>query len=459
MLCLVPVTALLLCAFTDRSTDLLKAQVLLDRANFSPGEIDGRDGPNLQRAISGFQEARRLPVSGKLDDATWQALNADTGAVLVTYRITDADVAGPFAAVPKDMVAQSKLSALGFRNIEEALCEKFHASPALLKRINPNVAFKAGVEIQVPNVAGGGSVGQMASRLLVTKNGIVRAFDNDGAILAQYPCSSGSERDPLPIGTWKINGVARNPPFHYNPSLFWDADPSHTKAKIAPGPNNPVGVVWIDISKDHYGIHGTPEPAKVGHAQSHGCIRMTNWDAMDLAAKVKPGTEVVLAVSPPALQTLAAEPVGEPPVELGLPIAGLQLSDIQDTFDGARGGGARKHEATDILAPRGTPVVAADDGVVTKLFTSKPGGLTVYQFDSTTTYAYYYAHLDGYAPGLKEGMRLKKGDPVGYVGSTGNADPNTPHLHFAIFELGPEKHWWQGKPINPYPLLMRAVGK
>jgi len=452
-----PVATLLLCAFAERSTDLLKAQVLLDRANFSPGEIDGRDGPNLHRAIAGFQEARQLPVSGKLDDATWQALTSDTSETLVTYRITDADAAGPFVAVPKDMVAQSKLSALGFRNLAEALGEKFHASPALLKRLNPNVAFKAGVEIQVPNVAGDETTGRKASRLLVTKAGIVRAFDNNGSILAQYPCSSGSEHDPLPIGTWKINGVAKNPPFHYNPSLFWDADPSHTKVKIAPGPNNPAGLVWIDISKDHYGIHGTPEPAKVGHAQSHGCIRMTNWDAMELAAMVKPGIEVVLVVDAQAAQT--RERAAEPSMELGLPIAGLQLSNIQNTFDSARGGGERKHEATDILAPRGTPVVAVDDGVVAKLFTSKPGGLTVYQFDSTTTYAYYYAHLDRYAPELKEGMLLKKGDLVGYVGSTGNADPNTPHLHFAIFELGPEKHWWQGKPINPYPLLVRAVGK
>jgi peptidoglycan LD-endopeptidase LytH len=144
---------------------------------------------------------------------------------------------------------------------------------------------------------------------------------------------------------------------------------------------------------------------------------------------------------------------------LGSPIVGLQASNIQDTFDQPRGGGERRHEATDILAPRGTPVVAVDTGIVAKLFTSKPGGLTVYQFDPAQNYAYYYAHLDGYAEGLTEGKLLKKGDLIGYVGTTGNADPNTPHLHFAIFELGPEKHWWQGKPINPYPILLKAVGR
>ncbi len=144
---------------------------------------------------------------------------------------------------------------------------------------------------------------------------------------------------------------------------------------------------------------------------------------------------------------------------LGSPIVGLNASSIQDTFDQARDKGERKHEATDILAPRGTPVVAVDTGVVAKLFTSKAGGLTVYQFDTLQNYAYYYAHLDRYADGLTEGKVLKKGEVLGYVGTTGNADPNTPHLHFAIFELGPEKHWWQGRPINPYPLLLKAVGR
>jgi murein DD-endopeptidase MepM/ murein hydrolase activator NlpD len=145
--------------------------------------------------------------------------------------------------------------------------------------------------------------------------------------------------------------------------------------------------------------------------------------------------------------------------DLGSPIVGLQASSIQDTFDQARDGGDRRHEASDILAPRGTPVVAVDTGVIAKLFTSKPGGLTVYQFDPAQNYAYYYAHLDRYAEGLTEGKLLKKGDLVGYVGATGNADPKTPHLHFAIFQLGPEKHWWQGQPINPYPLLLKAVAR
>jgi peptidoglycan LD-endopeptidase LytH len=144
---------------------------------------------------------------------------------------------------------------------------------------------------------------------------------------------------------------------------------------------------------------------------------------------------------------------------LSPPIVGLKASDIQDTFAESRAGGERRHEATDILSPRGTPVVAVDTGIIAKMFNSKPGGLTVYQFDPAQNYSYYYAHLDRYAEGLKDGMLVKKGDLIGYVGTTGNADPNTPHLHFAIFQLGPEKRWWEGKPINPYPLLIRAVAR
>lgn len=137
-----------------------------------------------------------------------------------------------------------------------------------------------------------------------------------------------------------------------------------------------------------------------------------------------------------------------------MPVAGARTIDLRDSFDEARGG--RRHEAIDILAPRGTRVVAVDEGKVEKLFTSKQGGLTVYQFDRDGTHAFYYAHLDHYAEGLAEGTYLRRGDPVGYVGTTGNAPPGTPHLHFAIFELGPEREWWSGKPIDPYPLLMKV---
>lgn len=181
--------------------------------------------------------------------------------------------------------------------------------------------------------------------------------------------------------------------------------------------------------------------------------------ALPLPPPVAPDTSLA---GPSLPNTVKGQPAGDSALladrALGLPIVGLKASDIQDTFAQSRDGGDRRHEATDILAPRGTPVVAVDTGIIAKLFTSKPGGLTIYQFNPPQTYCYYYAHLDRYVEGLKEGMLVKKGDVIGYVGTTGNAPAGTPHLHFAIFELGPEKRWWEGKPVNPYPLLMQAVG-
>ena len=143
------------------------------------------------------------------------------------------------------------------------------------------------------------------------------------------------------------------------------------------------------------------------------------------------------------------------PRRLVIPVQDVPIGNIRDTFDESRGT-ERKHEATDILAARGTPVLAADDGMVQKLFLSKPGGITIYQFDPTEQYCYYYAHLDQYADGIHEGMRVRRGDVIGYVGSTGNASETAPHLHFGVFKLGPEKQWWEGTPINPYPILMEA---
>jgi murein DD-endopeptidase MepM/ murein hydrolase activator NlpD len=138
-----------------------------------------------------------------------------------------------------------------------------------------------------------------------------------------------------------------------------------------------------------------------------------------------------------------------------IPVQGVPAANLKDNFNEVHFG--QRHEALDIMAPRGTPVLAADEGRVEKLFLSKPGGLTVYQFDDSRTYCYYYAHLDRYATDLKEGMLLRKGDVLGYVGSTGNASPDAPHLHFTIFKLGPEKHYWEGSPINPYEFLMAAA--
>jgi lipoprotein-anchoring transpeptidase ErfK/SrfK len=294
---------------SDEGPAALRIQILLDRANFSVGQIDGRIGTNTIRALLGFRSARNLPSGVGVDDPVWKGLNQDNQPALISYTMTRNDLKGPFVRVPVDMMAKARLPHLGYASPLDEIAEKFHISPVLLQKLNPGKTFRAvGEEILVPNVLT--QANAQAARVVVSRSdSTVTAFDDSGKIIAQYPATTGSDHDPLPIGEWKITGVSRNPKFHYNPELFWDAKPEHAKATIAAGPRNPVGLVWMDLSKEHYGIHGTPAPSRIGLSESHGCIRLTNWDALELAGMVKPGTPAILqdgsalTSGPPAADT------------------------------------------------------------------------------------------------------------------------------------------------------------
>ncbi len=300
------------------SRDILHVQVILDHLGFPPGPLDGREGQGLTAALKAFQITRQIPVTGKTDARTLQALH-EHRALRPTriVRLTPEMLAGPFVRPwPRDPQAQAKLKTMGYRSALEKLAEMFHTTPQVLIELNSaDTRLAPGVPVEFPNAIPASraypadlkpewrktlidlnvnAVQPKANRIVVDKSDkVLRVFDAKGMLAAQFNVTTGSERDPLPIGSWKINGVATNPDFHYNPKLFWDVSDKKPDALLPPGPNNPVGVVWIDLSKPHYGIHGTPEPHLIGRSESHGCIRLTNWDAARLALMVSPGTPVI----------------------------------------------------------------------------------------------------------------------------------------------------------------------
>ena len=251
---------------------VVRAQILLDRARFSPGEIDGVYGNDFGIAVKGYQENHGLKPTGTIDAEMWRLLDTDAGPRLLSYAITKADEKGPFQPIPNDTMDKAKMKWLGFETPEEGLGEKFHCSPKLLAELNPGLKMdEVGVGITVPNVrhiAGGVALRVVASKSKRT----VIAYGAGGKVLAQYPATMGDTHDPLPIGNWKITSVVHYPWFNYDPDLFWNPDPKQATAVLPPGPNGPVGKVWIGLSKEHYGIHGTPDPGHVRHGESAGCI-------------------------------------------------------------------------------------------------------------------------------------------------------------------------------------------
>lgn len=281
---------------TVQSAVLLRAQVLLDRAGFSPGVIDARHGENVRQALAAFQEARGLPRDGTLNPAAWQALQSVGGpSVVARYVITQADLAGPFiSGVPDSLVEQSNLTALSYTSAAELIAERFHMDEDLLRAMNPGVNFDgAGQEILVANPARPALTANVARIEVDAGEKAIRAYDAAGLLLAFYPASIGSTEQPSPTGAMTVNGVARRPTYTYDPrKLDYARGRITRKLVVAAGPNNPVGVTWIDLSKPTYGIHGTPDPDVIGKTQSNGCVRLTNWDVLALARGVKPGVKV-----------------------------------------------------------------------------------------------------------------------------------------------------------------------
>ncbi len=283
-----------------------RVQILLDRAAFSPGVIDGRWGKNTEKAVYWFQKSHDLEATGKVDEATLQALERAGGGSPVTERtLTEADVSGPFEDLPEDVYARAEKPCLCYEDVREQLGEVFHTTPELLERLNPDVdlaAVQAGQTLQVPSVEafhlgdmpdgryrGGGEV----ARIVVSDGGhYVHAEDASGNILYHFPSTLGADYAPSPSGDFSVVSITFDPTWHYKPDLLSRVDPSEEDAVLPEGPNNAVGVVWMQLSKDHYGIHGTSAPSTIGYATSHGCVRLTNWDAAALGQRIAEGVPV-----------------------------------------------------------------------------------------------------------------------------------------------------------------------
>jgi lipoprotein-anchoring transpeptidase ErfK/SrfK len=280
---------------------VLRVQVLLDRALFSPGMLDGRWGKNTAKAVYWLQKREGLRATGTVDSATFARLAELAGApkqLVVTHRLSEDDVKGPFMKLPTDIYARAELDCSCYESLSEKLGERFHVTPELLAQLNPGVdldALKAGAQLNVPNVRDSTAAtpaGKVAEIVVSKEGSFVHAMDAQGRILYHFPSTLGSSYDPSPTGDYHVKSITRDPWWHYQPAILAHVDSSDPDATIPPGPNNAVGVVWMALSAPHYGIHGTSSPQTIGYATSAGCVRLTNWDASFLASQVEKGTPV-----------------------------------------------------------------------------------------------------------------------------------------------------------------------
>jgi peptidoglycan hydrolase-like protein with peptidoglycan-binding domain len=316
--------------------ELFHAQVLLDAAGFSPGPIDGRKGTSFTQAIKGFQQSKGLQVNGQLDGPTRQALLQNRKPSTAMVKLTADDVSGPFVyPFPKKPEDQAKLQFMGYRNMLEKVAERYHTTPDTVVALNgPDKLIGPGQTLRLPNIVPRsrdyGGADQKQAQVLSMMNvdadqpqgdfivvdksdGTLKVYKAEGSakdtaskkpksngtqgpasvppgtLVAQFPVTTGSSHDPLPLGTWKVTTYSFLPPFNYQPDLFWDVADDKAEQKLPPGPNGPVGVAWLDLNKEHYGIHGTNEPQTIQHTESHGCLRLTNWDVARLSRMMKPG--------------------------------------------------------------------------------------------------------------------------------------------------------------------------
>ncbi|MFU0505979.1 L,D-transpeptidase family protein [Pseudaminobacter sp. NGMCC 1.201702] len=278
--------------FTARE-DVAAIQVLMDRAGASPGVIDGKFGSNVDKALVAYRELTGTNLKSTDTAKIKEALAASGGDPFTTYTITPEDAAGPFvAAIPSDYGEKAQLGHLSYTSVAEMLAERFHMDEAYLKALNPGVNFsRPGTKIRVANV--GSPVATKVQRIIADKGRKqVRAYDESGKLVAAYPATIGSAATPSPTGTHAVSRVAFDPNYTYNPKLNFKQGNNDKILTIPPGPNGPVGSIWIALDKPTYGVHGTPDPSKIGKTESHGCVRLTNWDAQELAKLVSPGVTV-----------------------------------------------------------------------------------------------------------------------------------------------------------------------